>query len=241
MACGGGSLIDLASRQLNDAEPGHSNIRWTRADLLAYLNEALCMLAIVRPNIFLGTQEIELKQGVVQTLPPGVKALYAIEGTLQKDGSLSAKRPSKSDIYLSRWFNDPCATARALRGATEYVVASYSVDANDKQMFKVQPPVPPPPPAVKVLARVLKAPRGLTEEGDDPGVDCCYVPALLEWMLYRAYGVDDESASSPQRSREHFAAFLAILQIDAAQQAALMVNKLGASNVSVPAASAGSN
>lgn len=241
MACAGGSLIDLAARQLNDAEPGHENIRWTRTDLLAYLNEALCMLSIVRPNLFLGTQEIELTQGTVQTLPAGVKALYSIEGTIQKDGSLSTKRPSKADLYLSRWFNDACASARTLQGGTGYVVASYSVDANDKQTFKVEPPVPAAPPPVKVLARVLKAPGGLTKDGDPLGVDCCYGSALIEWMLYRAYGVDDESVSSPVRSREHLATFFAILQLDAAQQAALMVNKLGASNVAVPAASSSTN
>lgn len=241
MACGGRSLVDEASRLLNDAEPGFENIRWTRADLLSYLNEALCMLSIARPNMFLTTMELPLSVGSVQRLPDGVKALYRIDGTVLPDGSISNKAPSKGNQYLARWFTNVACAASAVAAGAAYVVGSYSVDANDKQSFIVQPPVPADKAGVKVSAVVLKAPGGLTEKSDALGVDCCYGPALIEWMLYRAYGVDDESASSPIRAREHLATFFSILQIDAAQQAALMINKPGAMNVSVPAAASSAN
>jgi hypothetical protein len=127
-----------------------------------------------------------------------------------------------------------------MAGGADYVLASYTADANDKTTFIVQPPVPADKKGTKVRARVLRAPEAMAGDGE-LGIDCCYGPAIVEWMLYRAYGVDEESQSSAGRSQQHLATFFSILQLDASQQAALMVNKLGAGNVQVPAASSASN
>ena len=238
MGCAERNLVDEAARLLNDAEPGYAHIRWSRADLLAYLNDAQCVLFLARPALFITTLDFELRAGAVQTLPPGVKLIYSIEGTVDRFGRVSAQRPSQASDYLSRWFTGAdCSSGSGAGsgGASDYRLASYSLDAKDRGVFIVSPPVPAGQ-TVKVRARVLRAPDPASDDGKS-ALDCCYASMLLEWMLYRAYSVDDESQSSPARAGQHLQTFFMLAQIDAQAQRDLLLNKADLASVQLASSS----
>ncbi len=241
MACLGRNLVQEAARLLNDAEPGFEHIRWTAADLLAYLNDALCVLFLARPDDFIETAEITLSQGSRQTLPDGVKLIYRIDGTLDANGAMIGEQPSKTNDRVARWFAARRCSAGVVAGASGsgvYFVSDYTIDGRDASTFIVNPPVPPGENPV-ILARVVRSPAPMKSGADDLPVDCCLAPALLEWMLYRAYSVDDESVSSPTRAHEHVAMFFQLLRIDEEAQRDLLSNRSSlSSTIAVPATGA---
>ena len=72
----------------------------------------------------------------------------------------------------------------------------------DTEAFNAQPP----PEAIRVEASMIPF---VTEEelDDEMPLALQYVPALMEWMLYYCYSVDDEMTPNNQRGRSHFENF----------------------------------
>jgi hypothetical protein len=221
-------LILEVSRLLNDAEPGYAHIRWPRTDLLEYLNDAQRQVYLYRPELYANTSELTLMPGTRQgPLPDGCQ-LQKIIGSTGDAG-----RARKVDDGLLQAFADTgCAPVSA---CVDYRVRGYSFTPQDPQFFFVDPPVPDDGGTYSVALVCQQSPEPITLaqlDDVDPRNDRLVTPArmhnaLVEWMLYRAYSVDMESAQSFAKQEAHRQHFYAMLGVSEAKERLVAVSQAG--------------
>lgn len=221
-------LIVGVSRLLNDAEPGYEHIRWTRADLLEYLNDAQKQVYLYRPELYAQTDVFALVPGARQgPLPDGCQ-LQKIIGSAGDAG-----RARKIDDGLLQAFADTgCAPVNV---SDDYRVGGYSFTPQDPMSFFVDPPVPNDGRSYTVALVCQQAPEAITLaqlDDADPRNDRLVTPArmhnaLVEWMLYRAYSVDMESAQSFAKQEAHRQHFYAMLGVSEAKERVVAVSQAG--------------
>nr|WP_157651721.1 DUF6682 family protein [Burkholderia ubonensis] len=189
---------------LNDDEDGFEFTHWTESDLVEYANDAALQITQWRAAEFSKPHTIDLAAGARQTLPSDGLAFYRVAGTVDRYGR-TIGQPSATDIAATRiaanWF-EPIACRRT---TGDYVVRSFSFDADDQTAFYVDPPVPPGK-AVQAIVVYASVPAR-ADGGDALPVPSIYHNAVIEWMLYRAFGKDTESATDAMRSAEHHTTF----------------------------------
>ncbi|WP_346779496.1 DUF6682 family protein [Burkholderia sp. Ac-20345] len=189
---------------LNDDEEGFEFTHWTESDLVEYANDAAIQITQWRVSEFSKPHTIDLVAGARQTLPADALAFYRVAGTVDRYGR-TIGQPSATDVAATRiaanWFE----SLACRRSTGDYVVRSFSFDSDDQTSFYVDPPVPP---GKKVQAVVVYASVPDRAEVDGAlSVPPIYHNAVIEWMLYRAYGKDTESATDAMRSTEHHTTF----------------------------------
>lgn len=211
-------VIVSVAKLLNDYEPGYEHIRWTRLDLLDYLNDAQTQLYVLRPAAFTRTETYILRSGTLQgPLPDGCQ-LQRLVGS--GDGTRARK---VDDGLLQAFAGFGCKPACAL-GA--YRVSGFSFNPEDASHFFVDPPVPDDGSRYTVTITCQQAPRLIVADDLDTPMppppaapaDQLDAPgslrnALIEWMLYRAYSVDMESAQSATKQALHLQTFNTMLGI----------------------------
>jgi hypothetical protein len=195
-------LINDARRALNDPE----EISWSNDDLVAYLSDAFLALSVVRPDATAITQSIQLTAGTKQALPAGGLRLMRITRNMGDDGATPGRVSRLGDMMAlddasPDWHNEiPSAT-----------VLEYFYNLQLPRDFYVSPPVPTDVDVYveASFSRVLPA-IGNPETTDLP-VDDVFAPALREWILYRAWGGDDESSPNFSQAQARMASFFQIL------------------------------
>lgn len=221
-------LIAAVSRLLNDAEPGYEHIRWTRADLLEYLNDAQKQVYLYRPELYAQTDVFALVAGARQGPLPGGCQLQKIIGSVGDVG-----RARKVDDGLLQAFADTgCALVNV---SDDYRVRGYSFTPQDPMSFFVDPPVPDDGRSYTVALVCQQAPEAINLaqlDDADPRNDRLVTPArihnaLVEWMLYRAYSVDMESAQSFAKQEAHRQHFYAMLGVSEAKERVVAVSQAG--------------
>ncbi|NML34515.1 phage adaptor protein [Paraburkholderia antibiotica] len=199
-----GAIALEVAKLLSDAEPGHKFTRWTKAELIEYANDAALQITQLRALEFSQPHKLELVAGARQTLPAGGIFFSRVAGTYDAYGRVVGQ-PSATDSAATRiaanWF-EPIVCRTPTR---DYIVRSYSLDPDDQGAFYVDPPVPP---GAKVEALVVYTaePEAAGKDGA-LGVPGVYHNAVIEWMLYRAYSKDTESATDATRASEHLKLF----------------------------------
>ena len=211
-------VIVAVAKLLNDYEPGYEHIRWTRQDLLDYLNDAQAQLYVHRPSAFARSEVLALRPGSLQgPLPDGCQ-LQRVVGS--GDGSRARK---VDDGLLQAFAGFGCKPGSA---PMAYRVSGFSFNPEDATHFFVDPPVPDDGVVHSVTAICQQAPRIIVtadldaalppppalpaDQLDTPGV---LRNVLIEWMLYRAYSVDMESPQSSTKQALHLQTFNALLGI----------------------------
>ncbi len=228
MAESAAALIVEVARLLNDAEPGYEHIRWTRADLLEYLNDAQRQVYLYRPELYAQTDVFPLVAGARQgPLPDGCQ-LQKVIGSAGDTG-----RARKVDDGLLQAF----AGTDCMWGCNEkgYRLSGYSFTPQDPRAFFVDPPVPDDGQTYTVALVCQQSPEAITLadlDDADPRNDRLVTPArmhnaLIEWMLYRAYSVDMESAQSFAKQEVHRQHFYAMLGVSEAKERVVAVSQAG--------------
>ena len=92
-----------------------------------------------------------------------------------------------------------------------YVPRSYEFAPENPRMFYVEPPVPSGA-SVTLIVNAVVTPKH-AELDDKLPIESRFHNAVIEWMLYRAYSKDIESAHDNQTSQQHLAHFYNILQV----------------------------
>lgn len=203
-------LIDDARQELNDPREA----RWSNDDLLAYLNDALLALIQVRPDASMTTASLLLVQGTEQSLPAGALRLVKVSRNLGADGTTPGRAVQVGDRQAIDAI-DP--NWHQTSGAT---VLEYFYDPIVPRRFAVYPAVPASP-KVYVEATYSALPAVVDEpEAADLPVDDSYAPALREWMLYRAWGGDDESSPNYAQARDRRGSFYEALGMKAQSDSA---------------------
>lgn len=213
MSAVGGIIYELA-RLFNDAEPGFEYIRIEQQDWLEYFNDAQRQIYADRPELFSENETINLVPGSHQNLPDGC-ALQKVTSSTGKD-----QRTRKiSDVMLQAFSGVNCKPS-CLCDPADYTVSGFSYNPEDPTHFFVDPPVPNDGVVHQADITCLQAPPEVTATGTKPNLtyspDVIKVPtklhnAVVEWMLYRAFSVDMESAQSYERMQFHLKHFYEIL------------------------------
>jgi hypothetical protein len=191
------ALITGVSLALQDS----SNIRWTQAELLFYLNQGQKEIAAFKPNASVTNASVQLVQGTKQALPSG--GLILIEVT--RNMGVGGATPGDAIRLVSRGVLD--AQVPGWHSATaSATVKNYTYSPADPTRFYVYPPQPGSPTYVEIVYG--KMPEDLDDYVDPINVDDVYAPALHNYMLFRAYSKDSEFAANSQLAAAHYTMFM---------------------------------
>lgn len=184
------------------------SVRWTTKEAVLWLNEAYQQIVIVRPDAGAQSAEVTLAEGYRQRLDdaasinlPDAHSVLDVtatagdrprairqteQGTL--DGLIPDWRRRRPTSLLERWAFDD-------RNPREFVVYPPAETGTTVEIIYSQAPAGHDPDSGAVGADEIKLPSA-------------YEPAILDYMLYRAYNKDADSQANSNRAVAHFQAFV---------------------------------
>lgn len=203
-------VLDDARKELNDPE----EVRWSQVDLLSYLNDALQAVALMRPDAYATTSSVQLSTGTKQALPTGGTRLLKVTRNMGSNGTTAGRPIQLTDMATL----DAMSTAwHTSAGAG--TVYEYCYDPAVPKQFWVYPGVSS---TTYVEIAYVAPPTAITNpRTTDLPVDDSLSPALREWVLYRAWGGDDESSPNAQQARDRRQAFLTLIGVKSQSDAAV--------------------
>lgn len=194
-------LINNVRKDLSDPK----EVTWSQDDLEDALDDALLALSLVRPDSTAVTQSIPLIAGTKQALPAG--SLRAIRFTRNMG---SGDVPGKAlrvgdretlDVMFPEWHQEV--------GDEVHEVFYDPLIPNE---FYVYPGMASS--GAYIEASIQRVPTTIVNaETEDLPVADIYAPALHEWMLYRAWGGDDESSPNYPVARDRRSNFFQLLGV----------------------------
>jgi len=203
------AVIGKARLDLNDpiVAPATDGVRWLNADLLGYLNDGQALIAKLKPDASIITGEISLVAGCKQALPAGGIAPIRF-GKNVTGGTVPSKAlPETLDVVIPDWQNH---TASA-------TVKVIGYNPTNPTVFYTYPPQPTST-SQKIEAAYLAIPAVVAAVSSNITLPDDYVPALIDYMLHRAYGKDSEIGSDGVLSQTHYNQFLHKLGVKPFQQ-----------------------
>lgn len=189
------SLIDRASTLLQD----ESNVRWTRPELLSWLNDAQRQIAEIKPNSSSRVAPVRLQAGSYQRLPDDGWLLLSITRNLGANGAtpgpaIPLVAHKLLDAYDLNWHaalpTDP--------------VQNYVYLPQDNNTFYVYPPSTGNNYIELIYSRV---PVDLVEETQNIDLPAVFQSIMLDYMLYRAMSKDAEYAPGQALAAAYYASF----------------------------------
>ena len=201
------SVVDRAEFIFQDT----SNIRWTTAELLLWLNDAQREIALFKPDA-----TITLATGTKQSVPSGGNRLLKVVRNMSAASSGTGKTAIRIvsrdalDTQEPNW-HDP-----TVAGYSKHtnIVKNYMYSEEDPRTFYVYPGVA----GNAYIELVYSSNPATVAINANLGVPDVYANAVLDYVLYRGYMKETESASQ-QRATTHYQLFMGALvsktQIDA--------------------------
>jgi hypothetical protein len=185
------AIVGKASILLLDV----ANIRWSQAELLSYLCDGQREAASLKPNIYTKFAPVTLVPGARQSMPADAKELKSISRNVNG----VAVRPVNRDLmdaHMANWY-----TAKASATVQHSMYA-----LSDPLTFFVYPPQPATlNGSVEMTYYAVPADVTLTAAILIPDT---YAPALLDYILYRAFSKDTEFAANLEVAQSHLTAFV---------------------------------
>jgi hypothetical protein len=185
-----------------------TNIRWTKTEMLGWINSAQREILIFKPNANPSVGNITAVVGSKQSLPVGGIQLLDVTRNMGANGTTAGKVITNQlrsifDVSMPGWHAiTPVASSV---GADHYIF-----DPRFPTTFYLYPPVA----AGSTVEAIWSAlPTDLT--GNDTAIvgsifNDLYETVILDYVLYRAYSKDAEFANAA-RSQSHYQAFVAAL------------------------------
>jgi hypothetical protein len=191
------TIIDKASIQLIDL----TNVRWTRSELLAWLNDGMRQIVLIQPSASSTTVSKKLDAGTRQSLPTGGWLLLQMYRNMGTTGTT----PGRAIRIVSRELLDNFnPNWHAATEAAE--VRNYIYDTQDQTVFYVYPPNTG---TQYVELNYSAQPTNLTVETDVIPIFDIYQSALVDYILYRACSKDAEYAPGLQLAQGYLSTFVA--------------------------------
>lgn len=180
------SIIDKASILLLDP----TNVRWSRAELLGWINDAQRQIVLMSPNATNKVAVFQLVAGTRQSIPSDGWTLLDVIRYMGTDGT----KPGRAIRIASQEVMD--AFNPNWHSSTPSVVPqSYMFDQQDQTIFYVYPPN-----TGKGYVQVNYSPEpiDLTSETQTIGVRDIFQTSILDYVMYRACSKDAEYAPGLQ-------------------------------------------
>ena len=196
------SVVDRAEYIFQDT----SNIRWTTAELLLWLNDAQREIALLKPDATATNTTITLATGTKQTLPSGGNRLLKIVRNMSAASSGTGKTAIRLvsrdalDTQEPNW-HDPTVAGYAKHGA---IVKNYMYSEEDPRNFYVFPGVA----GNAYIELVYSSNPATVAINANLGVPDVLANAVLDYVLYRGYMKETETADQ-QRASSHYQLFIA--------------------------------
>lgn len=216
-------IIDKASIQLLDI----SNVRWTRAELLGWINDAQRQIVILSPNATNKVATIKLDAGTRQSIPSDGWTLLNVIRYMGTDGlkpgrALRIASQEIMDAYDPNWH----------AAVPTVVPQTYVFDLQDQTVFYIYPPNNG---KGYVQLNYSPDPVDLTAETQVINVRDIFETAILDYVLYRACSKDAEYAPGLELAKGYLSTFMASMgQKDKSEKDNSPNQSLQAHNPSVP-------
>lgn len=194
------SLIDKASVQLLDT----SNKRWTRAELLGWLNDGQRYITVVKPASCSVTDSMALVAGARQSIPVWGYQLLDVMRNLGTDGATpgASIRIISREVLEGYDMNWSASTPST-------VVQNYTYNPQEQMVFYVYPPSTGTN-YVEITYSVL--PEDITSETANIGLTDAFGTILLDYILFRAQSKDGEQSIGAEHAKLYFESFSSALE-----------------------------
>jgi hypothetical protein len=200
------TIINKASKLLHDI----SNVKWTRAELLSWINDAQRQIVILSPNATNKVSTIKLVAGTRQSLPSDGWTLLEVLRNMGTSGTTPGRAirlASRSllDAFNPNWHDDSPVTAPI----------NYLYDIQDQTVFYVYPPANG---NGYIQINYSPDPSDLTAETDAIYVPKIFETAILDYVLYRACSKNSDYAPNAQLAIAYYTAFNAAMSQKSASE-----------------------
>lgn len=196
------ALIDgVQATQLNDSE----KIAWSENLLMSALNQALAILALVRPDATAKVYELTCETGTRQHLPPDGLRLLKVVRNLTADGAIGRAvrlvNISDLDSISPNWHSE----------APKEVAKEYMFDERAPKWFYVYPPAKA---GNKLEIEYSQQPLEITDLSQPLPVDMVYMQPLQEFILYKLLSGEGGNGTGMQHYNTGMSLLGAKLQVD---------------------------
>lgn len=181
------------------------SVRWTDAELIDYLNDAVRTAVLLKPDISPITEEFTCAAGYKQswsTLTTEIVQLLDVTQTTATGGGTETPvtfiKRNVLDLELPTWRS---ATASA-------TIQYYMYDPKQRDVFYVYPPATAGATIELVYTGLPVAVTATTDEV--PLIDI-YAPALINYVIWRAYTKDSDYSGNPQLAGSYYGAFFQLI------------------------------
>lgn len=190
------TIIDKAVIQLTDVQ----GIRWTRAELLGWINDAQRQIVIMSPNATNKISVIKLNAGSRQSIPSDGWTLLEIVRYMGTDGTKPGRAVrlasrAQIDAFNPNWHSDPPTSTPI----------NYIFDLQDQTAFFVYPPNNG---KGYIEINYSPDPADLTDESQGINLNNIFETAILDYVLYRACSKDAEYAPGLQLAAGYLNTFM---------------------------------
>jgi hypothetical protein len=169
------------------------NTRWTKAELLGWLNGGQREIVIHKPNACVKNVEMTLVAGTKQAAPVDCNSIIDIPRNTQ-GYAIRITNKDSLDAQMPDWHLQSKASSR---------VMNYCYSDDNPKIFYVYPASP----GGNKVDISYSANPATVALGDVIAISDIYASALLDYIAYRAFGKEMESASSTQKSITHYQDF----------------------------------
>lgn len=174
------------------------HVRWTVAELLMWIGDALQQIVSLRPDAHPETVTVDLVAGADQTLPDAAMRLLDVPHNIVNDA------PGKVVTLIDRETLD--RFDRNWKGGKKSAtVQHFMYEARDPRRFVVYPPTNGEAKAALVIATAPTAPAAAADALD---IDARYSDAIVAYVMFRCFSKPGESADSAQQYAGQFASLM---------------------------------
>ena len=196
----GATIIDKAAKLLND----QFNVKWTRVELLGWVNDAQRALTLAIPEASAYTTTLTTVAGVKQTLPSDGWFLMRINRNLGVSGTTSGSaciEVRRDDLTQ----NNPNWSSDTATGN----VKVYFYNMQDKNDFYIYPAADAT--GNKIEITYSRTPIDLSIESSTIAVNDIYEPALLDYVMFRAFSKYADFAPGVELAKAYAASFASVI------------------------------
>lgn len=193
------TIADRAELLLQD----ESNVRWSAAELLGWLNDGQREVFIHRRDASSRVTAVALAAGTKQALPADGVLLLDIKRNAGASGTVFGAPIRRTSMDLMDAVSPTWHTASA--SAT---IKNFMYDPRTPTVYYVYPPAATP---TYIELEYAANPPQLAALSDVIGIADDYSNALLDYVMFRAYAKDHEDENAMAKASAHRALFDSVL------------------------------
>lgn len=195
------AIINRASRLLNDID----SVRWTAPELLDYVADGQLTMVRLRPSITAFTSTFQIQPRTRQDLPPGYYQMLRIHRSMGPGGNT----PGSPIVLTSRASMDAMDSEWHFRQGDEVQHWIYDPDS-DRGVYWVYPA---PSQPIWLEATLSRLPPAETPINDELMLGNQWLPALLDYVLFRCFDKDADYGGNAMRAQKHEAGMYRALEL----------------------------